>query len=81
MATHVIHPKTEIGQRYGRLVVIAAAEKRRYKGRTYSRWLCRCDCGTEKVIEQAALHAGLTQSCGCFRKERVLETIVKHGRR
>lgn len=55
------------GERYGRLVVIGRADNA--GGRTT--WLCRCDCGGEKVVRGESLHAGLTQSCGCLRRERL----------
>lgn len=28
-------------------------------------WLCRCDCGTEKVVCAANLRSGQSKSCGC----------------
>lgn len=28
-------------------------------------WLCRCDCGNEKIIPSHSLMNGLTKSCGC----------------
>lgn len=34
------------------------------------RWLCRCECGTQRTVSGAALVAGGTKSCGCWRKER-----------
>ena len=30
-------------------------------------WLCRCQCGVEKVIAGGMLRAGNTFSCGCLR--------------
>lgn len=27
--------------------------------------LCRCDCGTERVLYAQSLSSGLTKSCGC----------------
>lgn len=33
------------------------------KGR--AAWLCRCDCGNEKVVSGQHLKAGATISCGC----------------
>lgn len=32
-------------------------------------YLCRCDCGVEKLIALTNLTHGNTTSCGCFRKE------------
>ncbi|MGG0718677.1 hypothetical protein ABE096_13930 [Robertmurraya massiliosenegalensis] len=53
------------GNRFGRLLVIKRVENID-KG---SRWLCKCDCGNEKVIRRTHLMSGNTKSCGCFSKE------------
>lgn len=31
-------------------------------------WLCRCDCGNEKIVRSTELLRGDTKSCGCGRK-------------
>ena len=57
------------GQRFGRLTVMERAED--YvspKGRHIPRWLCKCDCGKEKVINSESLKSGKTKSCGCLYK-------------
>lgn len=56
-----------VGERYGRLVVIAQAPTLRY-----SRWRCRCDCGAEVVVSAQLLRMGAagTRSCGCLRVEQ-----------
>lgn len=52
----------EVGERFGKLVVIADTGERTAH---YSRIiLCRCDCGREKRITQAALVQDKTKSCG-----------------
>jgi len=35
-------------------------------------WLCRCECGTERVILRESLRAGTSKSCGCLRDELAL---------
>lgn len=30
-------------------------------------WLCRCDCGNEKIVESSDLKNGKTKSCGCLK--------------
>lgn len=52
-----------IGQRFGKLVVIAHAEN---KGRR-TQWLCKCDCGNEKICLTESLQNGKCKSCGCLR--------------
>lgn len=43
--------------------VIAEAPKRHGK----SQWLCKCKCGTERVIQGQTLITGRSTSCGCSR--------------
>lgn len=62
-----------IGKKYGRLTVIARAENSA-KGR--ARWLCKCDCGNEKIVLGKHLRNGSTQSCGCLNKERTSQACL-----
>lgn len=57
------------GQRFGRLTVIAKAEKPKGSTSTSLFWLCKCDCGTEKIISGNVLRQGKAQSCGCYNKD------------
>lgn len=50
---------------FGRLLVIAPAKSENRK----TKWLCRCECGNEKVVGAGELLAGRSQSCGCLRNE------------
>ena len=33
-------------------------------------WLCKCDCGNEKIIISSSFTRGLTNSCGCLKIEK-----------
>lgn len=59
------------GKRVGRLTLIEKRRVQNKNGTTIGGWLCRCDCGTEKVIRTYALGTkkGQTQSCGCYQRE------------
>lgn len=62
------------GQNFGRLIAIKSMGKNKcgnYK------WLCKCECGNEKIIQGARLRNGQTQSCGCL----WIEKITKHEHR
>ena len=64
--------KDEIGNRYGRLIVVAKV------GITRSHkcaWLCQCDCGQTHVARGLDLRQGKVKSCGCLRREG----RVRHG--
>jgi hypothetical protein len=50
---------------FGRWTVLARAP--RIHGRT-TEWMCRCDCGTERVVG-SKLKSGQSTSCGCQARE------------
>lgn len=58
------------GQRFGRLLVIRRVDGvKSYSNGLKHAWLCRCDCGTERIYTQKDLiHSG-RKSCGCLLKE------------
>ena len=35
-------------------------------------WLCKCDCGNEKIIQWCAIRDNKTRSCGCLAAEYAL---------
>jgi len=60
-----------IGKRFGRWRVLEPYSKRYRSGRTcLVLWLCRCDCGTKRVVIGTNLRAGKSTGCGCIRGER-----------
>lgn len=64
---------------FGRLTVL---ERSTNSPSGKARWLCRCICGTIKVIIGAELRNGKTVSCGCARTEAIINTghnNRKHG--
>ena len=56
-----------LGQTFGRLMVIARGEKS--NNGNYC-WLCRCECGKEKLVRGGHLKDGNVQSCGCLTATR-----------
>ena len=55
------------GQRFGRLTVIKRADDYVLpNGTRMVQWLCKCDCGKEKVVIAGNLKSGATKSCGCL---------------
>lgn len=58
----------EIGQRFGKLVVVDGDHSRKNR---YRAALCRCDCGSDHVVRVNLLLSGRSSSCGCGRKEVV----------
>ena len=64
------------GQRFGRLTVLSRSINNTHR---HSRWLCLCECGTEKIVAIGHLRTGGVKSCGCLRREVVTNTKTKHG--
>ena len=62
-----------MNQRFGRLTVIAPAPN---KGKR-TQWLCKCDCGNEKIALTESLKSGALQSCGCLRAETARKNGLK----
>ena len=52
-----------IGQRFGKLTVIEFFDVRNSR----ERYVCRCDCGHEVIVEKRNLKPDGTKSCGCIR--------------
>lgn len=71
----------EVGDRFGRLVVVRFIDTRRESGTNQFYWECRCDCGEIKVVRDANLKNGNTRSCGCLQRETAAKADwkVTHG--
>jgi hypothetical protein len=64
-------PRNLVGNRYGMLTVVSAADSTILKnGHKTITWLCKCDCGKEVNVFQYNLVSGHTRSCGCLRGSR-----------
>lgn len=61
------------GKKFNRLTVV----KRVLPNAKWNslRWLCKCDCGTEKIVLGGSLKNGNTKSCGCLHNEYVKNRI------
>lgn len=61
-----------IGKKFNMLTIKKLSH---IKGKYDKYYLCRCECGNEKVIVYRSLKAGVTKSCGCL----AIKTATKHG--
>lgn len=65
------------GNRYWKLTVLGFSHRTddyRYM------WSCLCECGNVTVVDGGDLKSGHTQSCGCYRTQRQIESNIKHGK-
>lgn len=60
-------PRDLTGARFGKWVVLGAAEKKHGQ----KMWSCRCDCGSLKDVYHGHLVGGKTKGCRCV--------VTKHG--
>lgn len=58
-------PKDFVGKKFGKLEIVSFSRKDNNSNNYY---LCKCDCGTEKVVAQNHLVSGKTKSCGCLKQ-------------
>ena len=65
------------GREFGELRVIAEHPERKNK-KIY--WVCKCSCGTEKLISGSDLKSGKIKSCGCLKTE-ILKSKEMIGKR
>lgn len=65
-----------IGQKYGRLVVLAKAPSDPKWG--MSRWVCLCECGVTTEVYGRTLRNSRTPSCGCAHVEAISKAARKY---
>lgn len=69
-----------IGQKFGRWTVLEEGEAARPPcGVRKRRMLCRCDCGTVRIVRVDCLRRGRCRSCGCLKKERARNRGNSHS--
>ena len=63
------------GMKFGKLLAVSFFGFRKKS----SYWVCKCECGKEKIIDSGCLKNGHTKSCGCYRKKFHADLQRKHG--
>lgn len=53
------------GMQFERWTVLSPGEN--------NKWLCRCECGTERLVSDRGLRYGESRSCGCLRRDKSQE--------
>src|SRR5688572_17784235 len=69
------HTIEMLGQRFGRLVVVAKGERK--AGQRL--WNARCDCDRLHCVSGHNLRSGPVKSCGCLNRELRLARNTVHG--
>ena len=67
-----------VGEKFGRLTVKKFVGINNVSGNT--KWLCKCECGNEKVVQARHLRSGGIKSCGCLDRDRkTVHGLNKHS--
>ena len=64
------------GDIFGKLLVL---ERSLNTKRGNTTWLCKCECGNEKVVVSMNLKSGTTISCGCTKSEIMRENAIQRN--
>lgn len=64
------------GKKFHRWTVISYAGRDKYYNQY---WNCICECGTVRTVTANRLRTGLSQSCGCYMRERSRETCISRN--
>ena len=65
-----------IGETFHLLTVVNGPVSSR-SGRS---WICKCDCGADKLVMEYKLKSGHTKSCGCLQRKLLAARQTRHGR-
>ena len=61
------------GQIFGKLTVINKIESPKGNKDRHCYWLCQCECGNQVAVVGTSLRNGITKSCGCLRKNKIID--------
>lgn len=64
------------GVKYGRWTVLGDSHR---NSCGQMMWNCRCECGTERVVNSSNVKTGRSKSCGCLAVETTKKVNTKHG--
>lgn len=64
-----------IGETFHLLTVVNGPVSDR-RGRA---WVCKCDCGSDRLVTESKLKSGHTKSCGCLQRKLLAARQTKHG--
>ena len=59
---------------FGRLIALEDIGSVNSGGNNVRLWKCKCDCGAFVEVVTPSLTSGNTQSCGCYKNDRITET-------
>lgn len=70
----IIKTINEIGNKYGRLIVIEKTSSKDNR----ACWLCQCECGNQIIVAGKLLRNGHVQSCGCLKRDKTIKRNISN---
>lgn len=67
------------GQQFNRWIIVKYSRTRRSGIHNKKFYLCRCECGNTKMVDEATLKNGRSKSCGCWKREVDIARHYVHG--
>lgn len=68
-----------INKIFGKLTVIEYYSYKQFDNSKRHVWLCKCECGNEKKVQENYLKSGHVQTCGCSRNRRQKDSPLYKG--
>lgn len=65
------------GMKFGTLTVIKRVDKPAHLKKDGVYWLCKCDCGNERIVLACNLTTGHTTNCGCVQRRKTSERCLR----
>lgn len=62
-----------IGHKYNKWTIIDTSERKNNR----KAWLCQCECGTIRSVEERRLKNGMSKSCGCLAIKNMRKAVKK----
>lgn len=69
-----------IGQLFGKWTVLQEVKIQQKRASVFKHYLCRCECGLEKVVRADGLRNGRSSQCADCRKKRYIDTDAMIGK-
>lgn len=62
-----------VGKTFYQVYVIEYLPK---SSKSIDSYLCKCDCGNEKIISGSSLRSGRVKSCGCYKRTKTVNKML-----
>jgi hypothetical protein len=66
------------GDSFSRLTIIKEVEGKYWGKYKHRQFLCKCECGNERIVRLEYLRSGHTTSCGCLREVELIKINATH---